>query len=192
MLQHSYLHKLDPIGLKFVGWFWPWLGRHGIGFTILLWHTGSSLDLLIAAHFSETRRCFTYFEFTFFFIFLFLFLCIQEIEWHIPFWATQTMLVQYIWPRSLGNVMICLQFLVPHLNLCLSGAAERGEQLVGVQECPAQRVPSPPPEDLPPRGAPPPATGREAPLNPRPGQYNHPSSSFWPSHFLLPLVLPLL
>ena len=62
------------------------------------------------------------------------------------------MMVQYIWPRSLGNVMICLQFLVPHLNLCLSGAAERGEQLVGVQECAAQRVPSPPPEDLQPGG----------------------------------------
>ena len=42
--------------------------------------------------------------------------------------------------------------LVPHLNLCISGAAERGEQLVGVQECAAQRVPSPPPEDLEPRG----------------------------------------
>ena len=84
--------------------------------------------------------------------FSFPFVCIPGIEWHIPFWATQTMLVQYIWPRSLGNVMICLQFLVPHLNLCLSGAAERGEQLVGVQECASQRVPSPPPEDLEPRG----------------------------------------
>ena len=151
-MQHSYLHKLIPNELKFVGWFWPWLGRHGIGFTILLWHTGSSLDLLIAAHFSETRRCVLIFWIYVFLIFSFSFACIPGIEWHIPFWATQTMLAQYIWPRSLGNVMICLQFLVPHLNLCLSGAAERGEQLVGVQECAAQRVPSPPPEDLEPWG----------------------------------------
>ena len=66
-----------------------------------------------------------------------------------------TMLVQYI----LLSSPICLELIHFHfMTMLLSlfplflGAAERGEQFVGVQECIAQRVPAPAPKDLKPWG----------------------------------------